>query len=207
MTNNDFITLKTNPLLIASHNIGKAGEIIKQIEKVKNLIIKRASDFNLIAPDEPYDTFRENAAWKARYGMQQTGLITLADDSGMVIPSLNGAPGIHTADWFTNNKGERCFETGLERLNTALAGKDRTAYLVATLALVFPNNNCYFFEYQLQGTVLEKPKGSDGFGFDPIFQPQGYWETFAQMSPAQREKLSPRAQAARQLYEVLASQV
>lgn len=203
MNHDDFISLKTSPILIASHNIGKADEIIKQIEKLKALTIKRASDFNLVAPDEPYDTFKENASWKARYAMKQTGLASLADDSGMVIPSLGGAPGIHTADWFTNKEGKRCFETGLARLNTALARKDRTAYLVATLALVFPNQNCYFFEYELKGTVLEKPVGNGGFGFDPIFQPEHSDKTFAEMNQTEREALSPRAQAARKLYTLL----
>lgn len=205
MNHDDFTSLKKIPLLIATHNAGKVKEIIREIEKVKGLIIKCASDFHLIGPDEPYETFKENAAWKAHYAMKQTGLVTLADDSGMVIPSLGGAPGIHTADWFTNKKGERCFETGLARLNTALSGKDRTAFLVATLAVVFPNQHSYFFEHQIKGTVLARPKGDEGFGFDPIFQPEHCDKTFAQMSQEQRKELSPRAQAARKLYLLLAS--
>lgn len=207
MRQENFFLLQTTPLLVATHNKGKAAEIINQLKKCPTLVIKTIDDFALQSPQEPYQTFKENAAWKARYAMEHTGLITLADDSGLAVPALDGQPGVATADWFTHpNTGQRCFDTGLQRLNMALKGKDRTAYLIATLALAFPSGDCYFFEHQIDGQLLAQPQGEGGFGFDPLFKPQGYEITFAQMPAQLRASLSPRARAAQKIYQILQSQ-
>lgn len=192
--------LRHNPLLIASHNKGKAGEIMRQLQKISGLAIVTPDDVLLSSPEEPYQTFRENAACKAQNALETTNLACVADDSGLVIPALDGAPGVHTADWFTNTQGQRCFETGFERLSRALEGKtDRTAVLVATLAVFFPSGRHYFFEAELQGVLLTEPVKGRGYGFDPIFQPQGSPFPLSAMSDEQRATLSPRAQAAAQI--------
>jgi XTP/dITP diphosphohydrolase len=194
--------IQKNGLLVATHNTGKAAEIIAQLKRAIPKI-QTPLDYHLQSPEEPYESFSENALCKALYAMEQTGMPALADDSGLILPALEGAPGVHTAEWFTNSLGERCFHSGFDRLNKALTAKPRQAELRAVLALIFPDKRYYFFEKSLQGVILEAPRGSDGFGFDPIFQPLGETRTLAEMSRADRAQLSPRAQAAKELCDTI----
>lgn len=194
----------SHPLLIATHNTGKAGEIIQVLAQNPQLTLKTPHEYELQAPDEPFDTFEENAALKAQLAAKQSGVPALADDSGLVIPSLNGAPGVATADWFTNDQGQRCFETGLRRLNTALEGKSRSAHMVCTLALALPSGSCFFFSGELKGEVLAQPRSGGGFGFDPIFYLPKEGCTLSELTPQQRAQLSARTAASKKLLSALA---
>jgi XTP/dITP diphosphohydrolase len=183
-------------LLLATHNTGKIQEF-KALLAPLNIEILSAADYRLIEPAETGVTFEENAAIKAVAGMKATGLPSLADDSGICVPALKDAPGVYTADWagvprnWMNAMGRVHDEIG--------ASTDRRAYFVSLLALCLPNGDMKYFRGEVWGELVWPVRGAQGFGFDPMFKPDGHDQTFAEMKPELKNKLSHRAKALDQL--------
>ncbi|WP_291843791.1 RdgB/HAM1 family non-canonical purine NTP pyrophosphatase [Maricaulis sp.] len=180
--------------VLASHNAGK----IKEMERILapfGVTLKSAHDLALPEPEETETTFRGNAALKARAACEATGLPCLADDSGLAVDALGGDPGIHSARW----AGEpRDFMRAMQRVEDALAASgsgNRTARFVCTIALARPGEDIVFFEGEVEGEIVWPPRGPDGFGYDPVFQPVGHNRTFGEMSADEKRQLSHRARA------------
>ncbi len=188
-------------LVIASHNPGK----IREIADLLGAYVAKfpaAATFGLTDPEETGDTFQANAELKARHAAAGTGLPALADDSGLAVPALGGAPGIHSARWAERPDGSRDFAAAMARVNARLdAGPaaDRAAAFVCTLALAWPDGHCETVEGRVEGRLVWPPRGTQGFGYDPIFVPAGHDATFAEMTAAEKHQLSHRADAFRRL--------
>ena len=182
-------------LIIATHNLGKAREIGILLAEYK-LNFSFATELQLAEPEETGSTFSENAAIKAKAARDQTSLLALADDSGLVIPALNGAPGIYSARWAGPNKD---FKLAISRIEQQLGKQDPAAYFVCSLALAWPDGECEFFEGRVHGTLVFPPRGENGFGYDPIFRPHGIQETFGEMAPKDKDLLSHRSDAFKKL--------
>ena len=188
--------LEGGRLVIASHNKGKVREIAELLAPF-GVEILSAADLGLPEPVETGATFRENAEIKARAAAKAGGLPALADDSGLVVPALAGAPGIRSARWAGPG---RDFRIAMERVERELAGKtDRRAHFVCALALAWPDGHLDCFEGRVDGTLVWPPRGSRGFGYDPIFVPDGHAETFGEMDPEKKHAISHRADAFRKL--------
>ena len=181
-------------LLLATHNQGKVKEFDEMLSSL-GVEIKSAADFNLPEPEETESTFEGNALLKARAGCMATGLPTLADDSGFCVSALSGAPGVYSARWAKNSQG--CdFGMAMERVIKEVGNsKDKKAWFKAVLALVYPDGREEIFEGQVNGSIVWPPRGDKGFGYDPIFVPQGYDMTFAEMEADQKNAISHRARA------------
>ncbi len=183
---------KGSRLVIASHNPGKVAEIAALLVP-RGVEVVPAADFGLAEPVEDGATFEENAAIKARTAAEATGLPALADDSGLAVRALGGAPGIHSARWAGP---ERDFARAMERVERALAGeRDRRAAFVCVLALAWPDGHLETFEGRVEGRLVWPPRGDRGFGYDPIFVPEGRDVTFAEMAPGEKHAISHRAAA------------
>jgi len=182
-----------NQLLIATHNLGKVAEFR---EMLPDFDIKSAADFNLPEPEETENTFVGNAILKARAAMEATGLSCLADDSGLAIDALDGDPGIYSARW-AEIDGRRDFNMAMQQVNEKLDGikGDETAHFVAVLALLKPDGTEEVFEGRASGKLCWPPRGEKGFGYDPIFVPNGHDITFAEMEPTFKHGISHRAKA------------
>lgn len=188
-------------LLIATHNKGKVVEFDKLLDGL-NITLKSAEDFNLVEPEETEDTFVGNALLKARLAVEATGLPCLADDSGLTVDILGGAPGIYSARWAEKENGERDFNFAMEKIQDNIekitgAGIDgsQTACFRAVLALVFPDGRSEVFEGWVDGKLCWPPRGDNGFGYDPMFIPDDHDVTFGEMDPAQKQAMSHRAHA------------
>ncbi|MGZ8996550.1 MAG: RdgB/HAM1 family non-canonical purine NTP pyrophosphatase [Rhodospirillales bacterium] len=183
-------------LVIASHNRGKVREIADLLAPF-GADVAAAGDLGLDEPEETGETFVANAELKARAAARASGLPALADDSGLVVPALDGAPGIHSARW----GGEaRDFRLAMRKVEEAIAGKsDRRAHFVCALSLCWPDDECATFEGAVHGTLVWPPCGDHGFGYDPIFLADGYAITFGEMEPAAKHAISHRADAFRKL--------
>lgn len=180
-------------LVIASHNEGKVREIGDLLAPLKIEAISAAA-LNLAEPEETGDSFHANAALKSLAAAQASGLPALADDSGLVIPALNGAPGIYSARWAGPKKD---FNIAMQRIQQELGDKaeNAAAYFVCVLSLAFPDGREHAFEGRAHGKLTFPPRGTQGFGYDPIFIPEGYQVTFAEMAAMQKHAISHRAQA------------
>lgn len=190
-------------LVIASHNPGKLREIADLLAAYVEHFPSAAS-FGLSDPEETGESFRANAELKARYASAGTGLPALADDSGLTIPALGGAPGIHSARWAEQPDGSRDFAAAMARVNArleALPSAGRDAAFVCALALAWPDGHCETVEGRVDGRLVWPPRGTQGFGYDPVFVPAGYDVTFAEMAPAEKHGLSHRADAFRRLVD------
>jgi len=186
-------------LLIASHNPDKIREITALLGPLGISVISSAS-LNLTEPEETGTTFAENAHLKATEGMKASGLACLADDSGLVIPALDGQPGIYSARWAQKPDGTRDFSYAIERVASEMADKeDLSAYFVCTLSLVWPNGSDVTVEGKVHGHLAFPPRGNNGFGYDPIFIPEGHFLTFAEMSSHEKQQISHRANALQNL--------
>ena len=183
---------------IASHNKGKIREIAELIGPY-GLAAEGADSLGLPEPEETENSFIGNALLKARAGAQASGLVALADDSGLEVAALDGAPGIYSARW----AGEpRDFYAAMEKVHTELEARrasDMSARFVCALALAHPGGETRVYEGQVRGTLTFPPRGEKGFGYDPIFIPDGHAITFAEMEPAKKHAMSHRADAFRQL--------
>ena len=200
--------LDTKTIVVASHNAGKIREIEDLIGPF-GFSAKSAAELKFDEPDETGTTFEENAAIKALASAKASGLPALSDDSGLVIDALDGAPGVYTANWAEKEDGTRDFAMAMEKVEKALAdkgateAKDRTARFVSVLCLAWPDGHTELFRGEVEGTVVWPPRGDKGFGYDPVFQPEGYETTFGEMSaeekhgwkPGDAEALSHRARA------------
>jgi XTP/dITP diphosphohydrolase len=184
-------------LVLASHNKGKAKEIAELLEPFDIEVISAAS-LGLPEPEETEDSFIGNAKLKALAATRASNLPALADDSGICVDSLDGAPGIFSARWAGPTKD---FGNAMDRVLKGIAGKPRGAHFVAALALAWPDDHCEVFEGKVFGTLADAPRGSRGFGYDPIFIPDGHTITFGEMDPAKKHEMSHRAVAFRRLVE------
>lgn len=188
-------------LVAATHNPGKVREIAELLDGRFDLVA--AGELGLPEPAETESTFAGNAMLKARHAAERSGLIALADDSGLSVSALDGAPGIFSARWAGPEKDfavamqkveERLQETGLE---------DRSAWFTCALAVAWPGGPAVVFEGRIDGTLTFPPRGDRGFGYDPIFVPGGFDITFGEMEPAKKDAISHRARAFEQLKAAL----
>jgi XTP/dITP diphosphohydrolase len=179
-------------LVIASHNPGKLREI-EDLLRPLGIAVVGAASLGLIEPEETGHTFAENAALKARTAAEAAKMPALADDSGLAVAALDGAPGIYSARWAGPKKD---FSLAMSKVEEALQGKDdRRAKFVAALALAWPDGRCDVFEGEVHGTLVWPPRGDRGFGYDPMFVPDGHAITFGEMDPAKKHEMSHRARA------------
>jgi XTP/dITP diphosphohydrolase len=178
-------------LVIASHNQGKIVEIAALLAPFR-IVTLGAAELGLAEPEETGATFEANAALKAHAAAQVAGLPALADDSGLVVPSLGGAPGIYSARWAGP---ARDFEMAMERVHRELSDKDRSASFVSVLALAWPDGVKALFRGEVAGTLTWPPRGGQGFGYDPIFVPGGHAQTFGEMAPDEKYTIDHRARA------------
>jgi XTP/dITP diphosphohydrolase len=183
--------LRGGRLVIASHNPGKVDEIARLLAPF-GVAAVAAGRLGLPEPEETGDSFEANAALKAGAAAKATGLPALADDSGLVIPALGGAPGIHSARWAGPDKD---FRIAMERVHDALGDRDRAASFVAVLALARRDDEIALYRGEVAGRLVWPPRGGRGFGYDPIFVPDGQAATFGEMEPAEKHRISHRAHA------------
>ena len=181
-------------LVVASHNQGKVREI-RELLAPWHLHVVGANELGLDEPEETESTFAGNAALKARAAAQATHHPALADDSGLVVMALGGAPGIYSARWAGAAKD---FAVAMKRVEQELRAKsatDTSARFVCVLALAAPHEDVEIFEGEVRGHLVFPPRGSHGFGYDPIFVADGMTETFGEIEPATKHGMSHRARA------------
>lgn len=188
-------------LLVATHNSGKLDEIARLLEPF-GIQVSSAKDHGLAEPAETETTFVGNARIKAHAAAKATGLPALADDSGIMIDALGGAPGVYTADWAETPNG-RDFQMAMERawneLEAVNAPYPRRAKFCCTLVLAWPDGHDEVFPGEMPGQVVWPGRGDQGHGYDPMFQPDGYTETFGEMDRWRKNEISHRADAFRKL--------
>lgn len=184
-------------LVLATHNAGKLAEMRALLEP-RGVDVVSAHDLGLAEPEETEATFVGNARIKAHAAARETGLPALSDDSGITIDALNGAPGVHTADWAATPQG-RDFEMAMRRTWQALeacnAPFPRRAQFRCTLVLADPDGTDQVFEGAMPGQIIWPMRGDQGHGFDPIFLPDGHDVTFGEMDRWQKNRISHRGQA------------
>ncbi|WP_103335049.1 RdgB/HAM1 family non-canonical purine NTP pyrophosphatase [Pseudotabrizicola formosa] len=188
-------------LLVATHNSGKLEEIADLIGP-HGIEVVSAAAFGLPEPEETEDSFVGNARIKAHAAARATGLPALADDSGICVDALNGAPGVYTADWAETPAG-RDFGLAMARTwdacESVAAPLPRLAQFRCTLVLAWPDGRDLVFEGKVAGQLVWPMRGAQGHGYDPMFQPDGYAQTFAEMDRAVKGEISHRADAFRKL--------
>ena len=183
-------------LVVASHNPGKVREIRELLAPFAVDVVS-AGDLNLPEPEETGTTFIANAELKALAAARAANIPALADDSGLSIDALDGAPGIYSARWAGPEKD---FDVAMTRIEREMDGKnDRKARFICALSLAWPDGHCDSFEGKVTGVLTFPPSGTKGFGYDPIFIADGHTVTFAEMEPAAKHAISHRADAFRQL--------
>lgn len=189
--------LRGNTLCIATHNRGKLEEIAALLAPYDVRVVS-AGDLGLPEPNEDGTTFVQNARLKAHAAARATGLVALADDSGICVDALDGAPGVYTADWADTPDG-RDFSMAMTRTWTALeavaAVEPRRAQFRCTLVLAWPDGADAVFDGCMAGRIVWPMRGDLGHGYDPIFQPDGHHLTFGQMDRFEKNRISHRADA------------
>lgn len=198
--------LKNQKLIIASHNQGKVKEIGDLLAPF-GLDVISAGALNLPEPEETGTSYIANAELKARAASQAANLPALADDSGLSVTALGGAPGIYSARWAGETKD---FDHAMKRVADALllsGSTDRSAEFVCALSLAWPDGHIVSFEGRVGGTIAWPARGDKGFGYDPIFVPTGYSITFGEMAPEKKHAMSHRAVAFSQLVDHLNNHV
>jgi XTP/dITP diphosphohydrolase len=194
--------MKITEILIASGNKGKVVEIADLLKKI-NISAISAADFDLEEPEETGDSFEKNSVLKARYYGDKTGLVSLADDSGLCIDFLGGKPGIHSARWAINEDGSKDFRSAFKKIRQELILKGIDlknqivkAHFVCNLTVYNPQSGqIKSFEGRVYGKISFPPKGLNGFGYDPIFIAIGSNQTFGEISPKDKDKISHRTKA------------
>lgn len=192
--------LSPGKLVVASHNAGKVKEI-KELLYPYQIEAVPAGDLGLGEPEETEKTFLGNAGLKAQVAAKASGLPAIADDSGLEVAALGGAPGIFSARWAQTPRG-RDFKAAMARVERELraaGANDYSARFVCALALAWPDGHEEVFEGEVRGEVIFPPRGSGGFGYDPIFLPEGEAETFGEMASEKKHAMSHRADAFRKL--------
>ena len=182
-------------LLIATNNKGKLSEIKKLLPK--HITFYSPKDFNLIEPVENEKTFEGNAVIKARYCAEKSKLVSLSDDSGLEVSVLNGDPGIYSARWAGKNKD---FRLAIKKVYSNIKkkkklNKNNNARFYCSLAIAFPDGAYKTFSGMVNGKISSESKGNYGFGYDPIFIPDGYKKTFGEMKADLKDKISHRYRA------------
>jgi XTP/dITP diphosphohydrolase len=181
-------------LVIASHNQGKLKEIAALVTPFDVEVVS-AGDLGVPEPEETETTFIGNALLKARASCLATGLPALADDSGLEVMALERAPGIYSARWAGPDRDFYAAMAEIEHQLQARGATDRSARFVCALALVYPDGREQAFEGEVVGEVVATPRGTNGFGYDPIFVATGHTETFGELDPAVKHAMSHRADA------------
>ena len=191
--------LSNQQVVIASHNRGKVREM-RAILAPFDLKVIAAVDMQLDQPIEDGDSFAANAEIKAATACRSTGLAAIADDSGLVVPVLNGSPGVYSARWAGPEKN---YAKAMELIKTRVGDLSKNAHFTCALCLALPSGICHTFLGHVFGQLTFPPRGTKGFGYDPIFIPDGYSETFAQMDQDIKHSISHRSQAFSRLREEL----
>ncbi|MEO7410481.1 MAG: RdgB/HAM1 family non-canonical purine NTP pyrophosphatase [Sphingomicrobium sp.] len=194
-------------LVIATHNAGKLREI-RELLAPHGIECLGAAELDLPEPEEIGVTFVDNAELKARSAADLSGLPALADDSGLSVDALNGLPGIFAARWAEDEDGNRDFGRAMERVwrEVELAGEDagHDAQFVCALSLAWPDGDVQSFEGKVHGKLVWPPRGTNGFGYDPMFVAAGMDQTFGEIEPATKHAISHRAEAFKLLEAALA---
>jgi XTP/dITP diphosphohydrolase len=189
-------------IVLATHNRGKLEEMAALFAP-RGVRLVAAGDLGLPEPEETAESFEGNARLKALAAARATGMVALADDSGLAVEALGGAPGVRTADWARRPDGGRDFVAAMQRLHGALLAAQApppwTARFIACLALAWPEGHVETAEGVVAGRVVWPMRGSIGHGFDPVFQPNGHAETFAEMAPEAKNAISHRSAAVARL--------
>jgi len=207
-------SLNGKKIVVASHNAGKLREFADLLGPF-GLEAKSAKEFGLPEPDETGTTFEENAYIKACAAAKATGLPAMSDDSGLCVDALDGAPGVYTANWAEKPDGGRDFAMAMRRTEDAMqeAGAtepgQRGGRFVAVICLAFPDGEAEYYRGEVEGRLVWPPRGELGFGYDPVFRPDGFDKTFGEMTAAEKhgwkpgdaEALSHRARAFRKFAE------
>lgn len=186
--------MKESVIVLASHNSGKVREI-RSLLLPFGFVVKSAAELGLPEPDETASTFAENAAIKSEAAAGAADLPALADDSGLVVRALKGAPGVHSARWAGRDRDFGLAMARVEHELNAVHATDRSAKFVCTLAFTRPGKVTQVFAGEISGQLTFPPKGVNGFGYDPIFVADGMTETFGEMKASQKDKISHRARA------------
>ena len=189
--------LGSGSLVIATHNAGKLKEISALLEP-HGMKCLSAGSLGLPEPAETGTTFVQNAMLKARAAAEASGIVALADDSGLSVAALGGRPGVYTADWAETGNG-RDFMMAMTKVNDLVAASGasapHSAQFCCTLCLAWPDGHDELFEGIVGGQLVWPIRGEGGFGFDPMFLPEGEQETFGEMDPAHKHAMSHRADA------------
>ena len=181
-------------LVVASHNAGKVREIAELLAP-HGLDVRGAAELGLAEPEDTGSNFAENAILKARAAADSSGLMALADDSGLSVAALGGDPGIFSARWAGPKKNFAFAMARVERELRAKSARDFSAKFVCVLALAAPHGEAEIFEGEVQGKLVFPPRGANGFGYDPIFVMDGMRKTFGEIDPAEKHAISHRARA------------
>lgn len=196
--------MKLSKILFASHNAGKIAEIKNMLAPLKINVIS-ALDVSLPDVEETGKTFAENSLLKSQTIAKELGIPCIADDSGLCVDALNGAPGVYSARYAPN----RDFDKGIDKLLTEIKQSDdksRKAHFSCVVSLAYPDGSYKLFEGRVDGTIaFERMDGQEGFGYDPVFVPDGYDCSFAQMSKEEKNKISHRGRAMQKFKEYLIS--
>ncbi|WP_114388917.1 RdgB/HAM1 family non-canonical purine NTP pyrophosphatase [Notoacmeibacter marinus] len=190
-------------LVLATHNAGKLAEITDLLAPY-DITVRGAAELGLPEPEETGDTFEKNSALKALAAAEATGHIALSDDSGLCVAALGGAPGVYTADWAEKEDGSgRDFAMAMQKVETALqesearSPDERRAQFVCMLCLASPDGRTEFFPGMVEGALVWPPRGENGFGYDPVFQPEGHDRTFGEMDKAEKKGAARQGDAGR----------
>lgn len=207
-------SLDAKKIVVASHNYGKLREFADLMGPF-GFEAKSAREYGLPEPDETGTTFEENAYIKALAAAKATGLPAMSDDSGICVDALDGAPGVYTANWAETPDGTRDFAMAMQRTEVAMQEVGareparRTGRFVAVICLAFPDGEAEYYRGEVEGRLVWPPRGDVGFGYDPVFLPNGHEKTFGEMDaqekhgwkPGQPDALSHRARAFRKFAE------
>ena len=199
------MTIRLEPgarLVVATHNPGKARELAAMLENRFELVT--AGDLGLAEPEETETTFVGNALLKARAAARASGLAAIADDSGLSVAALDGAPGVYSARWAGPEKDFALAMRKVEERLEAAESDDRAAWFTCALAVAWPDEGpMLVVEGRVDGTLTFPGRGTRGFGYDPIFVPEGHAQTFGEMDPAAKDAMSHRARAFEKLKAAL----
>lgn len=193
--------MKLEEIVFASHNEGKIKEI-KKLLAPYGIKVKSALDMNLPDVEETGKTFEENSLLKSRTIAKLVNMPCLADDSGLCVDALNGAPGVYSARYAPN----RDFDKGMEKLLAEMEkspNKSRNAHFSCVISLAWPDGQYKVFAGQVAGKIAFLKMGAGGFGYDPLFVPEGFTSSFAQMSQEEKNKISHRGRAVEKLKDFL----
>jgi XTP/dITP diphosphohydrolase len=201
------VTRKLEPgrLVVGSHNAGKVKELRALLEAY-GLDLVSAKELDLPEPEETGTTFFFNAELKAMSAADLSGLPAIADDSGICVEALGGEPGVYTANWAETDTGRDwalAMSRVQERLEALGPDASSSAHFVCVLSVAWPDGRLESFEGRVDGTLVWPPRGEKGFGYDPMFVPNGYSETFAEMEPDAKHRISHRAAAFQKLKSAL----